>query len=387
MSVWIPEEYRGREQTYFKHCVLRDYLRAWVQKLGSMSRRGPLTIYYVDCFAGPWRSAEQEHRDTSVAIGLEALSEAISVWRDEHGAYLSAHAIFVEANPTSAAQLRAYVAQHTPPGITAQILEGTFESHAARISSIIGQSPAFIFVDPTGWKGVGMDSVALVARGPRRDVMVNVMYEHINRFKDDERAFLREQMRNFFGVDLDSGLTEVQLMQCYRSELSARSGLQYAADLAIPEPRRRRTYFRLVLATGHPAALELFRKVEHDVCGRDVASVREGIRRQSVEDLGQTELELELGGPGIDIDFARAREEALQMCRAAVREAVQQAGQLTFKNLWPAVLERHHVTIADVRAAVVELDGKDLTWRRSKGAKQTKVRNEDVISAVSAKRP
>jgi hypothetical protein len=34
----IPPEYKGREQTYLKHRVLKEYLRPWGQKLGSISR-------------------------------------------------------------------------------------------------------------------------------------------------------------------------------------------------------------------------------------------------------------------------------------------------------------------------------------------------------------
>lgn len=38
---------------------------------------------------------------------------------------------------------------------------------------------------------------------PVRDVMINVMFNDINRWKDDSRSFLRTQMRDFFGLEDD----------------------------------------------------------------------------------------------------------------------------------------------------------------------------------------
>lgn len=82
-----PEEYRDREQTFFKHQVLSNYLRAWTQKLASVSRGGrTVRLWYVDCFAGPWQSQTDEQADTSVAIGLGALEEALERWKGSAGA-------------------------------------------------------------------------------------------------------------------------------------------------------------------------------------------------------------------------------------------------------------------------------------------------------------
>jgi three-Cys-motif partner protein len=78
----VPAEHQdGREQTFFKHAVLRQYLRSWSQKLGSISQTGRrVRLWYVDCFAGPWESKAEDRADTSVSIGLNALEEALSTW-------------------------------------------------------------------------------------------------------------------------------------------------------------------------------------------------------------------------------------------------------------------------------------------------------------------
>ena len=106
----------------------------------------------------------------------------------------------------------------------------------------LGSDAALIFVDPTGWKGAAMRFIAPLAKDqPRRDVLVNVMFDHINRFKDDPRAFLREQMREFFGLgdaELPEALAEEDLFALYRGKLKEICGLQHAADLAIPTSDR-----------------------------------------------------------------------------------------------------------------------------------------------------
>lgn len=382
MAQQIPTGYHGREQTYLKHRVLSEYLRAWGQKLGSIARSGPVTIFYVDCFAGPWKSRDQDREDTSVAIGLNALAEAIAFWRGGQGADLRARAIFVEANAAAAVELKRYVGEHTPTGVQVDVLEGAFADHAADISARVGDSPAFVFVDPTGWKGVGMKAVAGVARGERRDVMVNVMYDHINRFQNDERRFLREQMSEFFGIQLDQRLSEDELMARYREQLRTHSGLKFAADLAVPQPTRQRTYFRLVLGASHPKALELFRNVEHQVCGREAADVREGARKRKVEkSTGQTAMEL--GAPDLDAHYARAHDEELRLSRDTLLRALPQAGAIRFRDLWPVVLAQHHVRLADVKGAVRDLASEaKIRWQRTKGDKQRAVHDDDMIAML-----
>ena len=123
-----------------------------------------------------------------------------------------------------------------------------------------------------------MRFIAPLLRGQRRDVLVNVMFDHINRFKDDPRAFLRAQMREFFGLgesDLPEALGEEELFALYRTKLKELCGVQYAADLAIPHPTVDRTKFRLVVGGKNPAVLELFRSIEKKVIGSEAAIVRD----------------------------------------------------------------------------------------------------------------
>ena len=81
-----------------------------------------------------------------------------------------------------------------------------------------------------------MTYIAPLARRPGRDVMINVMFDHINRFKDAPLAFIRAQMQEFFGQPLPPRLSEEALMQSYRDQLKSTCGLQFAADLMVHTP-------------------------------------------------------------------------------------------------------------------------------------------------------
>jgi three-Cys-motif partner protein len=353
----VPAEYQdGREQTFFKHEVLRNYLRAWSQKLGSVSQTGRrVRLWYVDCFAGPWSSRTEDHADTSVAIGMNALEEALSTWSDAP-TKVEAGAIFVEANPTSATRLTEFLSGRPHKGVAWKVLVGAFGSQVAAIQGMIGDDAAFLFVDPTGWKGAGMQFVAPLAAGRWRDVLVNVMFHHINRWKDDPREFLRNQMRDLFGLgdaDLPSGLGEEQLMALYRSQLKDRAKLGFVADLAVPHPTIDRTFFRLVVGGHHAEVVRLFRQVEEKVVGRDAGSVRDKAKSRVRESrTGQTELLL--GAPGIDVRYRNMRDRDLAAALPTLRARIAAEGPLPFGQIWPPILEENHVTRKHLADAILD---------------------------------
>lgn len=63
--------YVGREQTFVKHHLLKDYLAALANIIG---QKYP-SITYVDCFSGPWKAASQRYEDTSFGIAIAELKK------------------------------------------------------------------------------------------------------------------------------------------------------------------------------------------------------------------------------------------------------------------------------------------------------------------------
>src|SRR5579885_907777 len=180
----MPDEYRGREQTWIKHEVLTGYAEKWAHKLASVVRKGKIErLWFVDCFAGPWESRDELFRDTSPAIALRVLNEVKAI-HEADGDRIEFGAIFVEKNPVAFKELDRFVTLNRG-GVKTITLEGEFESHIPRIHQLLGDDPALLFVDPLGWRDIRMMSLQPLVAKPRRDVLINVMSDHMNRFKSD----------------------------------------------------------------------------------------------------------------------------------------------------------------------------------------------------------
>jgi three-Cys-motif partner protein len=379
----VPAQYQGREQSYLKHRVLEEYLLAWGHKLGSLAQRRRVRLCYVDGFAGPWQAKDAALLDTSIAIGLDALEAAAITWRDK-GYPIDVDAYFVEKDPLAFASLDRFIKGRTGP-VRTQAFPGEFGKHADSIRRFLGSDPGFIFVDPTGWKGAAMRFIAPLLAGSRqRDVLVNVMFDHINRFKDDPRHFLREQMREFFGLedrDMPAALGEEELFALYRRQLKAQCGVEYAADLAIPHPTVERTKFRLVVGGNSPAVLEVFRDAERKVIGAEAASVREhAALRAKEEKTGQ--LALLAAPPATDSRYESLHARALAQAPRDVLAQLAAEKSIELRKLWPALLEAHHVTRIELGQLIWKMYKKGEIRILNVKASERSVKDEHVLAPL-----
>lgn len=381
--------YEGREQTLLKHRVLRKYLQAWAHKLGSVARGRPVRLWYVDCFAGPWESRDENIVDTSVAIGLETLNQVLGEWSATVGASLTASAIFVEARSGRSSVLEQHV-ERLAGGVSTYVLHGEFEDVTSEVERLIGDEAGFIFVDPTGWKGAGMANIVPLVQHRRRDVLINLMYDHINRFKGEKvRPWLRQQLADFFGLEDNAelaGATERGLVDIYRRKLKEHTGLRFVADLAVPEPTSERTYFHLILGCRHEAAIELFRDVEQSIIGREATAVREEARRVKAEKrTGQGEFSFEAPAR-MDSRYESLHEQGLQRAELAVLNAVR-SGPVRYEVLWPSVLEDAHVTKSELGRMVVKLARSGQLHIEGLGPRQRVAKKEHVLRAPEQEMP
>jgi three-Cys-motif partner protein len=377
----MGEEYHGREQTWLKHRVLEEYLEVWSHTLGSIENH-PVHLWYVDVFAGPWESQSEARADTSIAIGLRALSAAQATWKAK-GRDITVHAVFVEKDSRSFKALQTFL-ESAAGGVDARALHGAFADHVSTIDEMVGRNPAFIFVDPKGWDGVGLRHIAHLLRRQLRDVLINVMYDHLNRFKDDKRDFLRDQMRAFFGLtdaDLPPGLNERELMALYRKRLRAAADVPWVADLAVPVPTKERTKFRLVVAGSHPKVVSLFRDVEAKVIGREAAQVRADARARSQEASTSQMALLRPSAPPADSRYAEQHDDDAKAARIRIRERVSSGFDVKFGDLWPPLLCEFHLTLAELRRLVLTMEKEGVLRVLGRKPNQRTVNDDHRIAA------
>src|ERR1700722_14518082 len=140
------DDYKGREQSYVKHVLLEQYLDALIHKTASAYPH----IVYVDGFAGPWQSSNEQFEDTSFGIALRALRRAKGSWKAA-GRDVKMSAILVEKDPVAFKHLQALPPKF--PDIDITLLNGDF---IGLIPTILAKIPAaafaFFLLDPKGWK-------------------------------------------------------------------------------------------------------------------------------------------------------------------------------------------------------------------------------------------
>lgn len=325
--------------------------------LASRSRDREAKLWFVDCFSGPWQSAHQDLEDTSIYIGLKAISEAEAFWNAK-GYNIKIGAVFVEKDADAFAKLQAYLnSRRDLAGKEIHPIQGQFGDNVSKIERLIKNDPAFIFIDPTGWKGAAMGFIAPLAKRPLRDVMVNVMFEHVNRFKDSEHEYVQEQLNAFFDSPYAPGMEEEELMKFYRSRLKEQCDLQYTADLIVQDRYADKTKFRLVLGSRSDVALGLFRDVEKKVLGEEAPLIRQEIKdKKEFENSGQFGLFAKPIPPPIN-SYSKVRSEADWHLGTFMAEILREKGALPYEKLRGLLFERFHICETELR---------QMLWARGK---------------------
>ncbi len=175
----MTDPYLDREQTRAKHFILKSYLQALAFKVLTFS-----DITYIDGFSGPWQSKTENFSDSSFMIAISVLMDAQKQIAARGDGRRRIKCFFSENDPGAYVQLESAVAEYHQPrdGFEIKTYEGKFEDAVSEIQSFIGTSFPLIFIDPTGWRGYPFDKIKPLFARPKCEVLINFMYDFINRF-------------------------------------------------------------------------------------------------------------------------------------------------------------------------------------------------------------
>lgn len=244
--------------TRAKHEILRHYLAAWTPIL---SLGGFPTIAYVDGFAGPGVYAGGE--DGSPVIALKAALP--------HAAKIKGNLLFlfIEKDAERAAMLEQVVTGLAPPpNFRTKVVAGaTFEAgvrehlldfYKAKKSV---PPPTFAFIDPFGWTGVPFALVKEILGQPSCEVLINFMFEEINRFigHPDQEAnfdalFGTPDWREMNGL-ADPRARKQLLHGLYLRQLRDAAGAKYVRSFEMRNDKDVTDYF-LFFATNSAKGIE-----------------------------------------------------------------------------------------------------------------------------------
>lgn len=272
----IPEVYQGREQALVKHRLLESYLQKLVLIIGASARRaGCVEICYVDCFAGPWGAVNSDLKGTSIAVAVETLAEC-KLKLASLGVTATMRALFVESDPAAFGRLQAYLEKTAPTSVKCDARFGDFLGFRQDILDWCGRDAfTFFFIDPKGWKEVGIETLRPLICRPRSEFLINFMYGFINRavsMKDQEVA-----MTTLLGelLKLDANLSpderEERILGTYRKNLKNCVALAGGASrprtayVRVLDPQKERPKYHLVYLTSHPKGVIEFMALSESI--------------------------------------------------------------------------------------------------------------------------
>jgi len=330
--------YEGREQAYVKHSLLEVYLPELAYRVGKKWD----SLTYVDGFAGPWKTHDPTHADSSFAIAIDALRRSQTGLHDTHGRELHVECVLVEQDKVAFAELEQFAAKETSAKFKVHAIRGEFVKKIPAVELLVknsGKNPfKFILLDPTGWAQIPMERLKSFLHDRSSEVLVNLMTRDINRFLGQpDRS---ESYRRLFGRDgvlevLQKPSTDERAEQAvleYSRSLKQLCGFRYVSSAVILEPNKESILYFLVYATNHPRGIEVFKAAEIKA-----AKIQDDIRHQTrIQKTGQPKLMFDSEPPKSRKAFAlqqRYAKSARKKVVAILRTSSSPAG-VAYRDLF-----------------------------------------------------
>jgi three-Cys-motif partner protein len=294
----LPDAYRGREQAYIKHTLLKTYLLKLFLIVGMSARQLDIKeLAYVDGFAGPWGDESEDLQSTSIAISLRVLSDCRKALL-EHGVNLRFRALYVEKTHPAFARLKEFLARRPADGIDAEALQGDFTQLTPAIQEWARDAFTFFFIDPKAWLPVSVGVLKPLLQRPQSEFLINFMYDFANRALSmgDFQAQVRELLGETPDVkDLLPQEREKTVLAVYRRNLVRLVPTHHpwrarSAYVRVLDPLKNRPKYHLVYLTTHPRGLIEFMEASDalDLVQKRVRAATKQRRRQ--EKTGMAEL-------------------------------------------------------------------------------------------------
>lgn len=350
--------YHGREQSQVKHLILQKYLKRFALIIGSWAD----SITYIDCFSGPWESRSANYEDTSFAIAIGELRKA----RDQlavRDRKVALRCCFIEENHAAFEKLNAFA--ETVADIEIKTLNRKLEESIDEIVKFAKQSATktfpFIFVDPKGWTGFGLNVIKPLLAMKPAEVLINFMTEHIRRFIDWPDETNQEGFVELFGTNSFrqsvSGFTgaarDDEYVKQYMAVVQEAGGYSLASCAIVLKPGTDRSHFHLVYLTRDPKGIEAFKEAERKSM-EEMETVRaEAQQRRRVSKKGQREL-----FPAEEVHnstyFESLRDRYRSLAKKQLEVQLSKYGSVSYDDAWAAALRLPLVWESDLKRWIME---------------------------------
>lgn len=239
------------------------------------------------------------------------------------------------------------------------------------IQTFIGPSFPLIFIDPTGWTGYPFDKIKQLFERPKCEVLINFMYDHINRFafsQDDDIVSSFDPILGGPGWQkrLDPSLPPgLALEKLFRETVQSMGKFKHVVSTKIDKSTADRPYFFITYGTKDRAGLIAFRDVEANALrehekSRGHAKERKKADKSKTDDLF----------PGYQADahedsFEKLADDQRAAAQARLITILKNVGPSSFEKLVEWLLEPNMVretTVKDICVALAKSGLIDDTW-------------------------
>jgi three-Cys-motif partner protein len=338
--------YIDREQTLVKHIILENYLKRFAIIVGARWD----TITYVDCFSGPWNVQSDDFKDSSFAIAIEQLRKARDVHKERTGKTLKLRCFFLEKTPSAYTKLKQFADQIND--VTIETKNKELENAIQDILNFVQdggpKSFPFIFIDPKGWSGFGLETITPLLKLNPGEVLITFMTEHIRRFIEWQQKQNQESFVKLFGSGqfkdklkgLDEKDREDAIVTAYSDRVKTVGEFGYTSSAIVLHPKKNRTHFHLIYATRGRKGVEVFKEAEKKAMSEMEKARDEAQKREREERTGQTEISLfsDMVTQDPSEYFRSLRERYMSRARAAVLALLQTKKQLAYDEAWSSAM-------------------------------------------------
>jgi len=266
------EEYTNLQ--HVKHALLRRYLGGWFPILARWRGR----VVYIDCHAGKGLYAGGQEGSPLVALNTLITHRHLpNILQNAEVPFL-----FIERDPNNKKELEAHIAKHPLP--TKVTIEIVCEDYERVIQGIVDHlksnnqqmAPAFVFVDPYGFK-LSMRLLTQLKAFERCELFVNFMWRYIDMAINNSTQ--EENMEALFGCPEWRELRKIEepserceaAIQLFQRGL----GTRFVTWIKMLGENRAIKYV-LIHTTNHPRGRELMKEAIWSVAPEGEFAARVG---------------------------------------------------------------------------------------------------------------
>ena len=261
---------------------------------------------------------------------------------------------------------------------------GKFEDAVSEIQTFIGASVALIFIDPTGWTGYPLIKIKPLFERRKCEVLINFMYEFINRFAHTDDHDIIVSMAPFLGGPnwpdrLDTSLPRgLAVEKLFRETLKSAGNFDFVISTKIDKATTERPHFFIAYGTRSPDGLITFRQTEYDAL-RQHAKNR--VRAKEKKRQEQTGIDDLFAGYQADVQVATIDEIVTvqkELASDYLMASLPGYGSLSFSKVVTLLLQPymlHETNVKDICVELARAGRIENTW----GGGNRKPRDDSMI--------